>query len=297
MLSTLAVILLTQCATGITDNSQNLCGQKTFPDGAHFTYPIYLSGTYGYIQSAYSLYMRGAVPASDAVTPEFYFDGANYRANGPIMRVNNGYQPIMVLDSKGGLTLWGDEPIRVNGHSGNTALQAGTNGYLTIAGDLPQNYQGEHGAVTVVPGRFPCVGANLIQASSGRSGVGARTDYAFNVSCRGGIYSRDMITSSELPICNGSLPEPPAPNNRYGPCPDLADGGIMGSFGLHGPQIDGGYCHNWTTMYGPPTAKAGETFGFVADVEQGCQCVPSKYDGGASPAGWFKLSDRSECRP
>lgn len=314
MLTIIAALLTTQCATGITDNAQNLCGLKTLPEGAIVGYNggdypglvvrgggVWLDGPYSFVQTppgtGRAILMRSDVLA-DAAGGSFIFEQ---------WRVRNPNDPVIVVKRlvEGGAT---DEIFRLlnNGtvvaasfmttaqHSGYPTFQAQKN-YVGVTGDFPPNYQGEHGALSV-SATNPCHGYNLIQASNGRSDAGARTDYAFNVSCRGGIYSRDLVNAADLPICNGGLNEPPPPNNRYGPCPDLVTQ-TQCNFGTCGAQVDGGYCHDWTTMYGPPSAKAGETFGFVADVGEGCQCVPAKYDGGASPAGWFKLSDRTECRP
>lgn len=240
------------------------------------------------------MYLRDTVPNGSS-SPSFYLQTTNQRdGDNEILRITNGNTPIMILYADGKIHAAGF--VSSGQHSGEPTFQAVKN-YVGVSADFPENYQGEHGALSV-SGGTACRGYNLIQTSNSRSGNGARTDYAFNVSCRGGIYSRDLITSSELPICDNGLSEPPEPNNRYGGCPDLVTPQQC-NFGQCGAQIDGGYCHDWTTMYGPDAghAKAGETFGYVADVEEGCQCVPSKYDGGTSPAGWFKLSNRQPCVP
>ena len=309
MLSLLAAVALSQCATGITDNAQNLCGLKTLPERSIVGYNggdypgltvrgsgVLLDGPYSYVQTTggRTLYMRDSVPVNSS-SPSFYFQTANARYGWEeIYRFTNGNDALTVLYGDGTLVV---RALRtVEAHSGDPALAALGN-YVGVAADFPPNYQGEHGALTV-SGGTACRGYNLLQAGNGRSGTGARTDYAFNVSCRGGIYSRDLINSTELPVCDNGLSEPPEPNNRYGNCPNLVTQ-TQCNFGTCGVQTDGGYCYDWTTFYGPDAghAKAGETFGFVADVGEGCQCVPAKYDGGASPAGWFKQSDRTECRP
>ncbi|MBP6479892.1 MAG: hypothetical protein KA310_03500 [Pseudomonadales bacterium] len=319
MLSALALVAAlatAQCATGITDNAQNLCGTKTLPNGAVVGQNsgdyeglvvrgggVWLDGPYSFVQtppgSGRAVLLRSDVLA-DAAGGSFIFEQWRVRSPG---------DPVVVVKRllSNGLT---DEIYRLlnNGtvvaasfkttaqHSGYPTFQAEKN-YVGVSADFPANYQGEHGALSV-SATNPCIGYNLIQAGNGRSDAGARTDYAFNVSCRGGIYSRDLLNSTELPVCNGALNEPPEPNNRYVGCAPLANPSApLCNFGACGVLVDGGYCYDWTTMYGPPSAKAGETFGFVADVGEGCQCVPAAYDGGASPAGWFKLSDRSECRP
>ena len=130
--------------------------------------------------------------------------------------------------------------------------------------------------------------------------AGARSDHTITVACLGGRYARPPPTSASLPLCNDGLGEPPEPNNREHGCTGLLHPEDPPcSFGACGALVDGGYCHNWTTYYGPDggMAKNGTVFDFVADVGAGCQCVSTKYDGGASPAGWFKLSTRAECRP
>lgn len=305
----IAKLALAQCATGVTDGAQNLCGVKTLSSGAIIgensgAYPglvvrgggVWLDGPYSFVQvpdgAGRPVYFRDDVP-SGSEAGSFIFEARRHRLlTDPIMVVRrkeeNGATSVIFSLLANGTINTGT--IVTSGNSGAASLQASGN-YVTLSADFPPHYQGEHGALSV-SSKHPCHAYNLIQAGNGRSDAGARTDYAFNVSCRGGIYSRDLLNGSELPVCNGGLPEPPDPNNRTAACPDLAE-----DLGGYGPQVDGGYCFNWTTMHGPAMAKAGETFGFVLDVGEGCQCVPSKWDGGASPAGWFKLSDRSECRP
>lgn len=316
MLSLLAAVVLSQCATGVTDNAQEFCGSKSFPDGAIIgtnggDYPglvvrgggVWLDGPYAYLQtppgSGRPLLLRSDVP-SGAAGGSIIIEQWRVRApTDPVVVVkrlldNGATDEIFRLLNDG--TVKAASFKSTAQHSGVPTFQAEDN-YVGVVADFPPNYQGEHGALSV-SNTHPCRGFNLIQASNGRSDAGARTDYAFNVSCRGGIYSRDLLTSAELPVCNGALNEPPEPTNRYGGCAGLLDPSAPPChFGACGLLIDGGYCHNWTTMFGPASAKAGETFGFVADVGEGCQCVPAKWDGGASPAGWFKLSDRSECKP
>lgn len=311
MLSLLSAVLLAQCATGINDNAQNLCGTKTFPNGVVIGQNggdyegavvrgsgVLLDGPYSYVGTTggRALILRGSV--SSGSSPSFVLDTYGYArtASEEILRVYNGNTPIFVLYADGRIVTGVVETV---GHSGDPSLFS-RNNYVSVAAGFPPHYQGEHGALSVSPGAA-CENEafNLFQLSSAKSGTGARTDYAFNVTCRGGVYSRDPPNSYELPRCNDALPEPPEPNNRYGNCTNLVSGGLQGNFGLYGPQTDGGYCYDWTTYYGPDGgyAKNGTVFGFVADVGEGCQCVVTKYDGGASPAGWFKLSDRSECRP
>lgn len=318
MLSLVTALLVTQCATGITDNAQNLCGAKMFPQGVVVgensgDYPgllvrgggVWLDGPYSFVQIppglGRSLYLRDDAPVNSE-QPSFFFETRRPRAaSDPVLVVRrageNGGPSVEIYRLLGDGTVVAASFKTTAQHSGYPTFQAEKN-YVGVTADFPPYYQGEHGALSV-SATNPCYGYNLIQAGNGRSGAGARTDYAFNVSCRGGIYSRDLLNSDELPVCNGALNEPPAPNNRYPatPCSGLVQPPLAGNWGPYGPQVDGGFCYDWTTMYGPPSAKAGETFGFVADVGEGCQCVPAKYDGGASPAGWFKLSDRTECRP
>lgn len=314
MLSILAALALSQCATGITDNAQSLCGLKTLPEGAVIGYNggdypgivlrgsgLRLDGPYSSIEreDGRSIYVRDDVPA-DSLAPSFLLETRRARlSSDPILVVRKGGPgaPVVLF------TLFGDGTIQTGtiqttGHSGDPALSALHN-YVGVSAGFPPHYQGEHGALSVSPGSA-CEneGFNLLQLSSALSGTGARTDYTYNVTCRGGVYSRNPPKSWELPVCNNGLPEPPEPNNRYGNCTALTIP-LQGNFGLYGAQIDGGYCYDWTTYYGPDggMAKNGTVFGFVDDVGEGCQCVSTKYDGGASPAGWFKLSDRTECRP
>lgn len=308
MLPLLAAMLVSQCATGVTDNAQTLCGVKTLPQGVVVgenagDYPgavvrgsgVLLDGPYASIQTTGGrhVYLRDDRAASDP-SPSFVLQTRSFKV-GEIARFYNGNTLLLTLQADGNLVLHGDGAFTTSGaHSGSPALRPSSGAYLGVSARLPPNYQGEHGALSV-SNENPCVGHNLLQAGNGRSGT--RTDYAFNVSCRGGIYSRDMINAADLPICDNGLSEPPEPNNRYGGCPNLVTPKAC-NFGQCGAQVDGGYCHDWTTFWGHDAghAKAGEVFGFVADVGEGCQCVPAKYDGGVSPAGWFKLSDRSECR-
>lgn len=312
MLALLTAALLAQCASGITDGAQTFCGAKSMPQGAVIGensggYPgavirgggVWLDGPYSYVQtvpgSGAPVFIRDNVATGSSAAS---FSLQTYYARWPwseVLRLTNYSNAILIIYGDGSMVTG---TIRTMGHSGAPSLMSATGAYLGLTSDLPPNYSGEHGALST-SNNNPCVAHNLIQSGNGRSGTGARTDYAFNISCRGGWYSRDLINSWELPVCNNGLGEPPEPNNRAGPCLNLVSPPLQGNSGVFGPQTDGGYCYDWTTYFGPDggMAKAGETFGFVADVGEGCQCVPAKYDGGASPAGWFRLSDRSECRP
>ena len=313
MLSMLAAVVLSQCATGITDNAQNLCGTKTFPEGVVIGVNsgdyqgavirgsgVLLDGPYSYIQTTggRTLYMRDTV-ASGSSSPSFYLQTTNARtASDEVLRITNGTNPVLIIYGDGRMVIG---TIRNYGHSGDPALQAAVGAYLGLSSDLPLNYQGEHGALSV-SNATACTNEafNLFQLSNGVSGSGARTDYAFNVTCLGGRYSRATVNSYSLPLCNNALGEPPEPNNRYGACTNLANPSAPNcNFGPCGVLVDGGYCYDWTTYYGPDGgyAKNGTVFDFVTDVGEGCQCVSTKYDGGVSPAGWFKQSDRTECRP
>lgn len=312
-----ATVAHAQCATGVSDNAQNFCGAKTFADGTIIGYNggdypglvvrgggVWLDGVYSGVQvvpgGGAPVYMRDDVPIG-SLAPSFLFETRRARTGSDpvlmIRRAGAGGAPVVIF------TLLADGTINTgtivtNGHSGDPSLFASKN-YVGLAGDFPPHYQGEHGAVSISTTN-PCENEafNLLQASDGKSGIGARTDYTFNVTCLGGRYSRRPPSSYSLPRCNNGLGEPPEPNNRYGNCSGLVEP-LQGNFGLYGPQTDGGYCYDWTTYYGPDggMAKNGTVFDFVEDVGEGCQCVSTKYDGGSSPAGWFKLSDRSECRP
>lgn len=322
MLSIVAALIINQCATGITDNAQNFCGMKTFSGGAIVgenggDYPglvvrgggVWLDGVYSGVQvvpgGGAPVYLRDDVPIG-SLAPSFLFE---------TRRARTGSDPILVVRRAGAggagpvviFTLLADGTINTgtivtNGHSGDPSLFA-KNNYVGITGDFPPKYQGEHGALSISTTN-PCENEafNLLQASDGKSGIGARTDYTINFTCLGGRYSRRPPNSSTLPICNNALGEPPYPNNRYAVCPDLMNPQptpITCNFGPCGVQTDGGYCYDWTTYYGPVGgyAKHGTVFDFVADVGEGCVCRSDQYDGGVSPAGWFKQSDRSECRP
>lgn len=304
MLSLLSAVLLSQqCATGITDNAQTMCGEKTFSAPTHIGSRLYLrNGSFVFAVDGQPVQMIDTVPTSDVATPSFALETYYPRtAASPVfsLRVSEyeGGPADLVFMVRGDGTVLAPRFEQMGGHSGAAALVAPEGLYLPFLNRFPRHYQGDHGGATF-SGEYPCEGYPMIQASNGRSDGGSRDDYRVNFSCEGGWYSQGTTNSYDLPRCTGQVSSAPEPNNRYGPCLNLLHPTDPPcNFGPCGELLDGGYCYDWTTQYGAPTAHRGETMPLVDDVGEGCQCVPAKYDGGVSPAGWFKLSDRTECKP
>lgn len=294
MLSLLAAALLTQCATGITDNAQTLCGIKTFPNGLVVGSggAIILAGG-SYIHSENAIYISDGVPAESS-SPSFYLQSFNARTGGPLIRVDNSTIPVMVLSPNGALRLYGDEPIRIVGHSGHASLAAEENGYLYVVGSLPPNYWGHHGALTIGNENKQIAGYTL-QLTNGRTVGGGATDYIAQWNYLGGWETQANLRSYEMPICDGTdvNPDPTQPSNRYGPgdplyCGPNADGGPIG--------YDGGVCHNWYIATDAGHAMDGCILPWIVDVRAPCQCDSTLYDGGLT-SSWRKLQNRAECRP
>lgn len=142
MLSTLAAVLLSQCASGITDNAQEFCGLKTLPEGAIVGYNggdypglnvrgsgVYLDGAYAYIQSAGSMFFRDFGAAGNL---GFIFDTGNTKT-GELLRLYNHGSLKLMVDASGNADVYGTitDKSGVSSHVSLTALP----GYLvTLAG-------------------------------------------------------------------------------------------------------------------------------------------------------------------
>lgn len=301
MLSLVAAVLLSQCATGITDNAQNLCGVKTFPEGAIVginsgDYPglavrgagVFLDGTYSFIQSAGTMFFRDFAAGGNL---GFVFD-TGYTKTNELIRVYNHGQLVFLLDKDGNLSLPGGGAFTVSGlHSGEYALKTDKGLYLPIGCDPTEMYWGHHGCVQA--GAQSRMEAGFIfEAYNPMTNNGGATDHKFLVGYRGTLATQDDMRSYNLPVCDGTdvNPDPTKPSNR-GPAGDPLYCPVPG------PLPDGGVCNDWYRATDAGHAMDGEVALWVNDVRSPCQCDHLTSDGGPSPAGWLKLGDRSECRP
>lgn len=161
MISILTTILLSQCASGITDNAQELCGLKTLPQGAVVgenagSYEsilrvkgsgIVVDGPYAKIEAggdAEMLYFRDNRPW-DSLSPSFRMQTRNYRLFGNLWDLWNYNTELMALSPFGDLSLIGTITDR-SGISSHVSLTT-TPGYNVViqgrAGEQRQRYRSE----------------------------------------------------------------------------------------------------------------------------------------------------------
>lgn len=154
MIPILAAILLSQCATGITDNAQELCGLKTLPEGAVVGYNggdypgmtvrgsgVYLDGPYAYVQSAGSLFFRDFGAAGNL---GFIFDTGNVKTN-EVVRWYNHATLIHMMDRYGNMDVYGTLTDK-SGVSSHVSLTSEPGYLVTVqgrAGEQQKRYRTE----------------------------------------------------------------------------------------------------------------------------------------------------------
>lgn len=144
MLSLFAAVVLSQCATGITDNAQTLCGVKTLPDGVVVgqnsgDYPglavrgagLYLDGPYSFIQSSGSLFFRDFGSAGNL---GFIFDTGNTKTGELLRLYNHGTLKLMV-DKDGNADFYGTL-VDKSGVSSHVSLTSTPGYFVTVQGRL-----------------------------------------------------------------------------------------------------------------------------------------------------------------
>lgn len=154
MLSLLAALALGQCATGVNDGYQQVCGRKDFqssiaalkgsdPNGvaAYLVGDIWHTGSFKAGANGGTLALVGR--ATGTAAPEVTINSSNYRSDGPLLNLNvtaeNGTaHNVSGFDVRGNLKL--------NGGPGNSAL-TGHGQFIDNTG-LPN-----HVAMTCAPGQ------------------------------------------------------------------------------------------------------------------------------------------------
>lgn len=296
--SILIALALSQCATSLTDQPQNICGQKAALDGLSVWTGVVLRGGAWVVSIDSSPFrVTDSVPSGDTVTPSFYFETYAARAaHAPVLQVRNGGSPVYTVYGDGDVLA--DRITVGGGVSGSVGVSAYAGRYLVVTGDHPNAYYypGVHGAVQV-QNKSPMRFGYPFEVNNAIDSYGAVTNthegHKFLVGARGQLVTYDYTMSGNLPICDGSDNFPPSdePTNRgSGPfCDDPPlDGGHI--------KADGGTCWDWYRAVGEPRVPAGTLFLYVADVEESCRCVPRFYDGGLT-SSWRKVSDKTECVP
>lgn len=285
-----------QCATGVTDNYQTLCGIKTFEEVVVLKDGIYLDGQYSHIQAGggRAIYMRDSVPAV-STAPSFFMQTLNKRLTGELFRLSNKDDAVLTVDADGNLVLHGGAMVFSGLGSGSYAIKAAGGLYLPIGGQLPENFWGHHGAVQAA-NVTPMTAGFPFEVYNGWSGQGLARDHVFMVGYKGSIATQAALRSYELMVCDGTdvNPDPTQPSNRY---PD--NGNPLGCTlnpdgGTH--DVHGNLCNDWYKATDAGKSMDGEVVLWVVDVRQLCQCDSQFFDGGLT-SSWRKMSDRSECRP
>lgn len=287
MIGLLLALSLGQCATGITDNTQTLCGQKAFTGLVDLQDALVLRGPTYSLAPGGGLFLAADYDmgwefygnkSSSEPGAEFTVTSLNDRAYGNMIAAYraDGTETFAndvqgnVFNGQGG-AFW------ALGNSGALNYTCGEGLYCVIGGRLGSTYWGHHPA-TQVGNVYPMRAGFLFGAENPLSGTGAQTDKVLLFTYLGGWETQANIHSYELPWCDGNDVNPASENSdRY-----------------TGVIPDGG--HSWYFAIDAGHAQDGDIMPWIVDVRKPCQCDHFLFDGGLT-SSWRRLGTDFECKP
>ncbi len=284
LLAALAALLLSQDQC-VTTGAQDFYGDKTWHGqsayldyldmrvGAIIRGPLYFydgSGVGQFLQYAYGtgFYFKGNRLANGTDSDFQFSTGVARTAGNIIETVNDIYTPFST--DFGGSVYSGCGPnpdggynycgsfVDNSGISGHLSLTVRDGFYPFIAGQLPENYYGHHGAIT-----FGNTHKNpqwVVEVVSG--GTGTAFDKKLAINYQGGILQPAGHQCNTVAFCRNADQAP-------------ADGGVSGA--------DAGYAFTSTLQY-------------MYDKHAWCFCDPYLGNGDLM-SGWRRMDDNTECCP
>lgn len=221
-----------QCATGITDNTQYVCGTKVFQAPTIVDNNLYVGGYIGVLTNGQALVLAGRRHNGDEGA-ELTLLGSNQRSSGRMLDIRNASnEGVFTVDVRGNVSLSGYgtgsyaqivDATGVAGHvmmtttPGQAVIMAGKfndptapsfMATLADGGMSPDGgyfeFAGRHGDVTMAA-TFPRNAGMLVDFQNPQSGNGAYTDKKAFIDYAGGFGQAGGKTRAQFEQCPSTL--------------------------------------------------------------------------------------------